>query len=103
MVVVNFNDADHTITLIPRFYPSGAIVVELYNEVTRVANEVTNTYATTNGITSIDFSYTFTANQKMQIKITEGVEVVYRGKLIAIDQGTQDYDPTDGLYTYSNI
>ena len=99
MKVVAVGSAN-TISLVPRFYPTTALVVSLYNEADRATATPANTYAILNGYLSITFTYTFVAKDKFQIKVTEGTNVVYRGKIIATDQETQDYKITDGIYIY---
>tara|TARA_R110000782_G_scaffold68655_1_gene138275 strand:- start:507 stop:827 length:321 start_codon:yes stop_codon:yes gene_type:complete len=106
MIVVNSDSTTHTTKVVPRFIPTTGITLELYNETTRQVNTIlflSNSYAITDGVLMFSFSFTFAVDSKYQVKITEGANVVFRGKLIAIDQSTQQYDPTDGLYTYSTI
>ena len=106
MIVVDSDITFHTIKLVPRFAPTLGITLELYNETTRKVNTIlflSNSYAIIDGILTMVYSFTFEKDSKYQVKITEGANVVFRGKLIAIDQSTQQYDPTDGLYTYSTI
>ncbi len=100
MNVVNPNDTTHIINFIPRYYPSDDLVFSLYDETTQISEVVDNIYLTTNGITSLTFDYTFTENQKFQIKITDEIGVVFRGKLIATSQDPQDFKLTNGLYFY---
>ena len=106
MVVVDSDSTTHTTKVVPRFVPTSGITLELYNETTREVNTIlflSNSYVITDGILIIAYSFTFEKDSKYQVKITESANVVFRGKLIAIDQSTQQYDPTDGLYTYSTI
>ena len=103
MIVVNSDSTTHTTKVVPRFIPTTDVIYELYNETTREATEPANTYVITDGILTLSYAFTFEVDSKYQVKITEGENVVFRGKLIAIDQSTQQYDPTDGLYTYSTI
>lgn len=98
MKVVITDNTTHNIDLIPREYPSGAIVFVLKNEVDRVETTVSNTHVIINGILTITFAFSFSENDKYQFKITEGTTVIYRGKLIATDQTPQDYKLTNGLY-----
>ena len=98
MNVVNPNDAEHTIKLIPRYYPIEAITLSLFNEATQISEEVDNTYIVTDGNLFLTFEYTFTENQKFQVKLDEDTEVVYRGKLISTTQDPQEYKVTQGVY-----
>jgi hypothetical protein len=90
----------HSISFIPRFYPTLDLVVSLYNEADRSTGTPANTYATSNGYTTVNFTYTFVEKDRFQIKITEGSEVVYRGKILVTDQTPQDYKITNGIYVY---
>jgi len=99
MKIVLPSDTTHSIDLIPRFYPT-SIVLNLYNETTRESTDVASTFSVVDGIMNVSFDFTFTENQKYQIKIKESDEVVYRGKLIATSQAPQDYKLTEGLYRY---
>ena len=100
MKVVNPNDTSHTIDLIPRYYPFNDVTLSLYNEQSKVVSEVDNTYVILNGIMTIDFDFDFTNKEKFEIKITENNNVVYRGKIIATTQDSQDYKMTKDLYFY---
>lgn len=91
----------HTIVIEPRFYPSSAINIELYNEVTKDVSTPSVTYVTTNGLTSCTFDLVVTEGQRFQLKILEGVNVVYRGKAFVTEQATQDFDLTKDVYVYA--
>lgn len=103
MIVVDSTQTTHTSSIYPRFIPCLGVVYELYNETTREAIEIPNIYTVVDGIMSITYNYTFIEDSKFQVKVTQGEDVVYRGRLIALNQDTQEYDPTDGIYTYSQI
>tara|TARA_R110000803_G_scaffold69058_5_gene131263 strand:+ start:2118 stop:2420 length:303 start_codon:yes stop_codon:yes gene_type:complete len=100
MKIVSPNDANHTIELTPRFYGSTTVVFTLRNETTDVSSTVANTYSYTDGISSLAFTYTFVEADKFQMTITEGTDIVFRGKLLATTQTPQDYSLTDGEYIY---
>jgi len=100
MKIVNPNDTEHTLLLIPRFYPTGGLVLSLYNEFTQVSTDVDNIYVTTDGNLFITFDFEFENNSRYQIKITEGENVVYRGKLMATTQEPQDFKLTNNVYYY---
>lgn len=103
MIVVDSTSENHTSKIYPRFEPSQSVIYEIYNETTREATEIPNTYTFSDGIMSISYTYTFNEGAKFQVKVTQGERVIFRGKLIAISQDTQDYNPIDGIYTYSQI
>ena len=100
MKVVNPNDGSHTIQLIPRIYPFNSLVLELKDEQTKIAVIVTNTYIVSDGVMTINFDFDFTNKEKFEIKITENDNVVYRGKIIATTQDSQDFKLTKDLYFY---
>ena len=95
------SETAHEIKLIPRSYPSNALVLSLYNESTKVTTTPANTYTILKGFLTISFTQTVAENDKFQIKITEGGVVVFRGKALASAQTPQDYKLTNGLYYYS--
>lgn len=99
MKVVNPNNVNHTIDLIPRSYVT-PVILELYNEVTKVTTEVSNVSTLSDGILSLNFDFSFSENDKYQIKVSNGTEILYRGKLIATTQNPQDYKLTKDLYFY---
>lgn len=103
MVVVNPNNSTHTIKLIGRYNPVNPLAIDLYDEDKRVTSVLSCSYDIIDGYLLIAFDYDFNDNQKAKITVLEGDIVVFRGKLIAITQDAQDYDPTDGIYTYSTI
>lgn len=100
MKVVNPNDTTHSITLIPRFDTDELLTLILYNEVTKTETTVANTHQTVNGDIIITYDFTFTDKDKYQIKILDGADVVYRGKIIATTQTPQEFMLEDGLYFY---
>jgi len=99
MKVLSPNNTTHSISLIPRYYPDNDIIFTLYNESTSTSTVVANTYAIVNGLLTITFDYTFTNKDKFKFKLEEN-SVVYRGKLLITEQGTQDYKITKDLYYY---
>ena len=100
MKVVDYNNANHSIELIPRFYTTNSIDITLYNEATKESTTTTNVYSVANGLMTYPFTHTFFNNDKYQFKLLEGTNVVYRGMIIATAQVPQDYKLTEGLYTY---
>ena len=95
MNVVNPNNTNHNLKIIPRFYPSGDLVFELDND-----QIIDNTYYFDGGYIYLTFELDILEGQKFQIKITENNEVVYRGKLIATSQDTQTFKASKDLYYY---
>jgi len=100
MKIVLPSNTNHSIDLIPRYYPVGSIDLYLYNEVTKVETLTANTYVTASGLLTIDFALVVSEGDKYQIKITDNEGVVFRGKLLATEQPEQSYKLTAGKYYY---
>jgi hypothetical protein len=100
MIAINPNNTAHVIKLIPRFYPTDAIVFNLYNETLQTSENLDNEYMTVNGIMSIGFDLECIEGAKYQIKITEDDTVIFRGKLFATTQNTETFKATKDLYYY---
>ena len=91
MNVVNPSDENHLIVIIPRYYPTGDLSLELCNESKSAIFDVDATYQILDGEMIISFDFTFIEADKFQLKIYQNDEVVYRGKLFATSQTPQDY------------
>lgn len=93
MKVLNPNNANHSLKLIPRFTPNVNMVFELKNETTKVVEILNILYIFDNGILTINFNYSFVNKSNFQIKLTQNNEVLFRGKLFITDQtNLQDYE-----------
>jgi len=100
MKVVNPNNTSHEIIIIPRQYSYSVLELSLYNEETQVTNIITNTHVTVDGLLYIFFDYDFIDGQKFQVKISEGSEVLYRGKLMVTSQNAQSFKASNELFYY---
>lgn len=100
MKVIDPNNTTHTLILIPRYYPTNSLFLDITEEQTDVTERITNTYSITDGKLSIVFDYDFTDKYKYSFKISEDTEIVYRGKLVITQQDPQEYKLTTGLYYY---
>lgn len=100
MKVVNPEDTSHSFLFVPRYYNFDGLELTLTNPVTDVSTIVDNTNATEDGFTNIAFDFTFANNDKYEITIKDGDDIVYRGKLIATTQEPQSYKLTAGFYRY---
>lgn len=100
MKIVNPNNTNHQFTLIPRYYPTEEIIVELYNEATKVKIIVESTYIVTDGYLNLNFDFTFAEKDRFSVKITDLNGVVYRGKIYATAEETQDYKQSISRYEY---
>jgi hypothetical protein len=100
MNVVDPNNTAHNIFIIPRNYDIDTPVLNLYNEATRLAEDVDFEFSITDGKMSIVFDFTFLENDRFRVKISEGNEIYYRGKLFATSQPPQEYKLTNNVYYY---
>lgn len=100
MKIVLPTDTTHNTILIPRYSPVGALTLSLYNETTRVSTNVANSYVIADGYLTITYDFSFSEGDKYQLLIKEVDEVVFRGKILATAQTTQQYKQTNGAYTY---
>lgn len=100
MKVVNPNNSSHTIKLISRYYPTTNLSLLLYNESTQVESDVLNTYIIQDGYLHLDFDFTFLENERFRIELVEQNNVIYRGKLIATAEETQNYLADNNEYYY---
>ncbi len=100
MTVFNPNNTTHSLNVVPRFYPDNVVVFSLYNEAKQTSEDITHKYKIDNGKLVITFDYTFKEFDKHQLKITQGDDVVYRGKSFATGQETQEYKLSKDKYYY---
>jgi hypothetical protein len=59
---------------------------------------VSNSLSKVDGLYTITFDYTFAENDRFEFTITDGSDIVYRGKLISTVQTPQQYKLTTDLY-----
>lgn len=90
MQLINPNDTTHNINFIPRYFTTGVLELFLYNENTQLEVEVNNTYVIVDGYLSLTFDFNFSESERFQFKLSESNKIVYRGKLIATSQETQE-------------
>jgi len=102
MKVIDPNDTTHSISIIPRFNDTVSVTMEITNEATKVVyTGVLNTYTLTDGVGVVNFDLTPEDKSKYSFKLVDnGVDIIYRGKLIATTQETQEYKITTDLYFY---
>lgn len=90
----------HEFNFIPRFIPSDELILQLYNETTQQFQNVDNLYVYVNGLATISFDLNVFENDKFQVKILQGTDVVYRDKIFVTSQNTQDFKATKDHYYY---
>ena len=101
MKVIDPNDTTHSISIIPRFNDEVGVTMEIINEATKVVyTTALNTYSVVDGIGLVNFDLVAEEKSKYSFKLDDGTDVVYRGKLIATTQETQEYKITTDLYFY---
>lgn len=95
------SNTTHEFTFIPRFIPSDEeLTVELYDEILQTTETIDNLYVYVNGLTTITFDLICTENQKFQVKISQGTDVIYRDKIFVTSQNTQEFKATKDHYYY---
>ena len=102
MKVIDPNDTTHSISIIPRFNDTVSVTMEITNEATKVVyTYVLDTYTLTDGIAEVRFFLTPEDKSKYSFKLVDnGVDIIYKGKLIATTQEPQEYKITTDLYFY---
>jgi len=98
MIVINPEATEHTITVIPRYYPTDAVTVSVYNEATQQTISLDNTYEIVDGQMFVSFEFEVSENVNYQIAILEDSEVVYRDKIFTTSQVPQEYKLTNNVY-----
>lgn len=101
MKVLLPTNSTHTISILPRIYPVGALSLKIVKEGVNTSETSTPTYSIANGVMSLNFGLVGSEGQKFTIKLTEGTTVVYRCKLFFTSQTPENYKQTNNLYTYA--
>lgn len=102
MNILNPENTTHEIKIIPRYYPESAVIImELFNEEKKTAKLYNIDTLVIDGYMYLRFTETFINNTNYQIRISEGNEIVYRGKLFITNQShdTQNYKITKDVFT----
>lgn len=100
MIVLIPTNTTHIFKFIPRFIPMGVFILQLYNETLQTTQTIANTYTYVNGLITITFNLVCVENQKFQLKILEGVQIIYRDKIFVTSQDTQAFKATKDHYYY---
>ena len=73
----------------------------LYEVITEYSSITSGyTITETDGYFDVIFDFAFSENDKFEFKVLNSGEVVYHGKLFATSQEPQNYNVTQGYYTY---
>ena len=94
MNVIDPNNASHVIKVIPRYYNiTNAHTFSLYDEDLRTSTSLSQTRTIADGYINYTVSITTSEGKSYSVKITDDItgNVVYRGKIFATAQTTQDY------------
>jgi hypothetical protein len=94
------SNTTHVFNFIPRFIPSDDLTLELYNEATQQFQTIDNLYVYANGLATMTFDLNVFENDKFQVKISQGTDVIYRDKIFVTSQDTQEYKATKDHYYY---
>ena len=109
MKVVSSEYTRHTVKLVSRFNTVGNLNMLLYNESTQAESNIiiypigfslTYHYQIIEGYFNLTFDFVFLESDKFRIEILEGNNIVYRGKLIATTEETQNYLADNNEYYY---
>lgn len=100
MKIINYQNVNHTIKLVPRFVPTDVLSVHLYNESLNDTTIVNCTYTYLDGYLFVSFDFDFLDDDRFSFKIMENNSVVYRGKIFSTIEDTQNYKQTTDLYEY---
>jgi hypothetical protein len=101
MKVINPNNTNHTLKIVPRFYEQFSVLIEFKNEETKEFSTLNVTPTILKGYMILNFSKTFFDKDNLQIKITNSTgKIVYRGKLFITSQSTktQEYKMTKDVF-----
>ena len=101
MKVINPNNQINEIKLIPRFNDVESFDLLLINETTKEQTTFfISNYTYEDGILVFDLDFETNEGDKYELKLSILNEVLYRGKIFATEQETQDFDLTKDLYIY---
>jgi len=101
MKVLLPTNSTHTISILPRIYPSGILSLKIVKEGVNTFATSTPTYTIANGLLILTFALVGLEGEKFTIKLTEGTTVVYRCKLFFTAQTPENYKQTNNLYIYA--
>lgn len=103
MKVLLPSDTNHDITIEPRYYTSDELVLEVYNESTRLVDSQVVIYTTVSGVMTVNFDLEVSEGDKFVFKILDNNSVIYRCKAFATAQDPQSYKLTNNKYKYPNV
>ena len=103
-MIINPNNTEHTISFVPRYYPSGTIYFKLVDSASDyVLDDTESVYSiSTDGKIEFTIYADVISETRYQLTIEEEAssEVLYRGIVIATSQDTQEYQLTNDKYYF---
>lgn len=105
MIIVNPDNTNHTISVVPRFDvtpSSGELTVVLTDSYNDSVTMLVNTFDVNAGKLLITFNYAFRSEGRYDLVVTysDTLEVLYRGIAVATTQDTQEYKLTNNKFYY---
>ena len=91
----------HTIPIKPRVNVTDTLSVGIKNDSTGVSITTTPSYTLSHGIMLLTFNLTGLEGERFTVKLSQGIEVVYRCKLFFTAQAAQNYKITKNKYQYA--
>jgi hypothetical protein len=101
MKVLNPDNTSHSITFIPRYYPTNTLSLEVVKEGYNTTQTIVPTYSIYNGIITLNFDLTGVEQDRFSLKLTEDNKIVFRGKIFFTTQQTQEFKLTKDTYIYA--
>jgi hypothetical protein len=86
MKIIYAGNTTHVITLIPRYYATGSVIVELENQTTRAKGNVTNSYTITDGIMTVTFEMVVKNKDNFYFTLSKDGKTIYKGQIIVKDE-----------------
>lgn len=101
MHIVKSTDTTHILKFIPREYTLLGVVLTITNEANDTDYVLENSYITIDGIINLSFDFDFTNKQRFSLFIEDAKgNIIYRGKILCLDEDTQDVKQTTNYYIY---
>lgn len=100
MKIVNYNNTNHQIKIVPRYYPIDTLEIHLHNESENINNIVPCTYSILDGYVIINFDFDFIDKDRFSFKIMENTNVVYMGMIFSTIEETQNYKQSNYIYEF---
>lgn len=100
MKVLLPSNTSHSITVIPRYYPTNTLSLEIIKEGYDSTETIIPTYSILNGVMTLNFDLTGVAQDRFLLKLTEDNTLVFIGKVFFTEQETQDFKLTKDTYIY---